>query len=215
MAAGRGEVMVLTLSREGMGRKGGSAPKHRWTDDERDIIRRDYAQTHESKRHIAAKLSIVTGERITANAVAGQVQSMGIAKRTAYRPWTAEEDEVLSELITAYSPISVAKRLHRSLNAVVIRSKRLGIKRHYRDGWYTKREVAEILGVDHKRVQGWMDSGALKASWHHGHKPQQNGSGAWHFAEADLKSFIRRHPDELTGRNVDLVTIVDLLAGII
>lgn len=206
--------MVLALTRhQDMGRKGGSAPKHRWTEEERDIIRREYAQTHESKRRIAAKLSLMTGERITANGVAGQIQRMGIAKSTSRRPWTPEEDETLRELIHRFATITIAKRMKRSLNAVEVRAKRLGIKRRYRDGWYTKREVAEILGVDHKKVRAWMDAGKIKASYHHGHKPQKNGSGAWHFAEKDLASFIRCYPDELNGRNVDLIAIVDILTG--
>ena len=57
--------------------------------------------------------------------------------------------------------------------------------------------------------------GSLRASWHHGLQPQNTGQSAWHIKEADVKGFLRRHPEELNGRNVDLVAVVDILAGII
>ena len=37
----------------------------------------------------------------------------------------------------------------------------------------------------------------------------------WHIAEKDLRAYIRRYPEELNGRNVDLIAIVEILAGIL
>lgn len=79
--------------------------------------------------------------------------------------------------------------------------------------WYTKKEVCEILGVGHKRVQSWIDDGQLKASWHHERKPSKHGLGAWHIEARDLKAFIRRYPEEI-GRNVDMIQIVEILVGL-
>lgn len=187
------------------GRLGGSSPKHKWTDEEREIIRRDYQQTRASRREIAAHLSV------TEYAVAGQIQRMGIAKRTDRRPWTPKENEQLGELITRYSSIGVAKRMHRSVNSVVVRSKRLGYSSRARDGWYTKREVCEMLGVDHKWVQKRIDRGELKATYHNGRKPQQRGLAMWHIDKKDLRKFVIEHCLELNGRNVDLFDLVHLL----
>ena len=190
------------------GKKGGAAPNHKWTDEERLIVRRDYAQTHASRRAIASKLGV------TECAVAGQIALMGIAKRTDRHPWTAKEDGRLRNLIHQYAAITVARMMHRSHNSVVVKAKRLGIHLRFRDGWYTKIEVCEILGVDHKWVQHRIDSGALKATWHNGRKPSQKGMAMWHIDENDLKAFIRRYPQDLNGRNVDLMMIVDILAGV-
>ena len=181
---------------------------HRWTEEEREVVRRDYRQTHKSRRELAAKLGV------TEYAVAGQVSRMGLGKRTDRRPWTPEEDERLRELIPQKSATRIAKILHRSINAVTVRAKRLRESQRVRDGWYTKREVSEILGMDHKWVQRRIDAGRLKATWHHGRQPRQNGGGSWHIEEKDLKRFIRRYPHELNGRNVDLVQVVGILAGI-
>lgn len=191
-----------------MGRRGGSAPKHKWTDEERQIVRRDFAHTHASRRAIAARLGV------TEFAVAGQVSRMGIAKRIDRHPWSEAEDDRLRGLIHRYSVRTIARRMGRSINSVTVRSKRLGFHRRFRDGWYTKKEVCELLGVDHHWVQRRIDSGALIASWHNGHKPSQKGMAMWHISENDLKAFIRRYPQDLTARNVDLILIVDILVGL-
>lgn len=188
------------------GEKGGQAPKHEWTDEERDIVRRDYGGTNASAQRIASRIGV------TFCAVKGQVQKMGIAQQKS-PPWTLEELEKLSELIHKYSITGVAKKLHRSPNAVKIKATRLKLGLRARDGWYTKREVCEILGVDHKWVQVRINSGVLRASWHSERKPQKGGMACWHIEEADLRKFIINHCEELLGRNVDLQQIIWIVQG--
>ena len=53
---------------------------HTWTDDERDIIRRDYKHTRKSRQELTARLGV------TEYGVAGQISSMGIAKSDDQRP---------------------------------------------------------------------------------------------------------------------------------
>ena len=182
---------------------------HKWADDERNIIRRDYRHTRKSRQELAARLGV------TEFAVAGQIANMGIAKSDDRRPRTLKEKEILAKLIPLYCPRVVARKMHRSLNSVVVMSKRLNIHRRYREGWFTKREVCEILAHDHKWVQARIYSGALKASSHYGERPTQKGMSAWHIDQNDLVAFIRRHPEELVGCNIDIIMIVELLAGII
>jgi len=182
---------------------------HVWQEWELEIVRRDYTHTHASAREIGAKLGV------SEYSVGGQISKMGLGKRSDRRPWLPGEDLRLRELIPRYCPSRVAKIMHRSINSVVLKSKRLGLSRRYRDGWFTKKEVCEIVGMDHKWVQRRIDCGAIKATYHHGHRPKQNGAGAWHIEEEDLVAFIRKYPQELNGRNVDLITMVDILAGLI
>ena len=182
---------------------------HNWTDDERDIIRRDYKHTHKSRRELADRLGV------TEYGVAGQISTMGIAKSDDRRPWTPKEEEKLAKLIPQFCPRRIARMMHRSLNSVVVKAKRINAPRRYREGWYTKREVCEILAHDHKWVQARIDSGALEATYHYEQRPTQKGMSAWHIQEADLVQFIRKHPQELVGCNIDIIMIVELLAGII
>jgi len=185
-----------------------------WTDEERAIIRRDYKHSRASCQQLAEYLSRETGDRITAFAVRGQVTSMGIAKSDDRHPWNPEEDAKLMELIPTFCPRVVARKMHRSINSVVVRSKRLNISRRVRNGWFTKKELMEILGHDHKWIQRRIDSGALKATYHYDHRPTQKGGSAWHIAEADLKKFIKAYPEELVGCNIDIITIVNILSGV-
>jgi hypothetical protein len=148
--------------------------------------------------------------------VAGQIMNMGLGNRSdraRRKPWSEEEDEQLHELLGKYAPRTVAEKMGRTLNSVVIRGKRLGISRRCRDGWYTKMECCEILGMDHRWVQRRIDEGTLKATWHFGTKPCKQGLQEWHIEERDLIDFIKRFPHELNGRNVDLIQIVGLLSG--
>jgi len=184
-------------------------PWHKWTDEERDIIRRDYRHTRVSRQELAAWLGV------TEFGVAGQIATMGIAKSDDRHPWTEKEKETLAELIPQYCPRRVARMMHRSLNSVVVMSKRIHASRRARTGWYTKSEVCAIVGHDHKWVQRRIDSGAIKASYHYEQKPSQKGMSAWHIEEHDLVQFIRRYPQELVGCNIDIIAIVQLLAGVI
>jgi len=182
---------------------------HQWTDDERDIIRRDYKHTHKSRQELAARLGV------TEFGVAGQISNMGIAKSDDRRQWTPQEKEKLAKLIPHYCPRRIARMMHRSLNSVVVMSKRINVSRLIREGWFTKREVCEILAHDHKWVQARIDSGALIASSHYGGRPTQKGMSAWHIEQADLVRFIRKYPQDLVGCNIDIIMLVELLAGII
>ena len=92
-----------------------------------------------------------------------------------------------------------------------LKAKRLHLSRRVRDGWYTKKEVCEMLGVDHHKVQHWIDRGWLKASYHTEQKPQKNGMAMWHINEANLSNFIIGHCSELQGRNIDLFGIFTCL----
>lgn len=194
------------------GINGGTAPRHKWTEDERDIVRREYDGTNQTARLIAAKIAYSAGERVTFNAVKGQVQKLGLAIDKSRR-WTPEEIEILQEMITKYAPITIARRLHRSENSVIVKSKRLGCSRRARDDWFTKKEVCEILGVDHRKIQGYIDRGELKASWHTSRKPQKNGMALWQIETTDLRDFIEKNAGDFLGRNVDLTVIVWLLTG--
>ena len=118
---------------------------HKWTDDERDIIRRDYKHTHKSRQELAVRLGV------TEYGVAGQISIMGIAKSDDRHPWNdPREEEKLAKLIPQYCPRRIARMMHRSLNSVVVKAKRINAHRRYREGWFVKREVCEILGHDHK-----------------------------------------------------------------
>lgn len=181
---------------------------HRWTDAEREIVQRDYRHTHKSRQEIAARLGV------TAEAVAGQISQMGIS-RSDRHPWTEADKERLAEMADRYCVRRIGKMMGRSINSITLQMRRQKISRRVRFGWYTKKDACEILGVDHRWLQARIDSGALRARVHDpASPPQQRGSGSWHIAEDDLAAYIRRYPEELQGRNVDMVSLVYILSGV-
>ena len=182
--------------------------RHRWTEEEKQIVRRDYQGTNASRDEIAARLGV------TPYAVAGMVSKLGLAKKTDRRPWNDQEDERLAELVEEHPVWRIAKLMNRSVNSVTVRAVRLRCSRRKRSGWFTKAEVCEILGMDHKWVQKRIDDGRLPASSHYGGRVQKNGLSAWHIKEKDLRSYLRANAHELNGRNVDLTQVVDILAGL-
>ena len=181
----------------------------RWTKDEIETLREEYTGSRRSQEELAHKLGT------TRNRVEYQIYKMGLGKKKTGRPWTQEEDEKLRDLIPRKNIYEVSKTMGRSLNAVSVRAVRIGIHRRDRDGWYTQAETSEIMGVNDAWTRERIASGALRATWHHGRRPGQSGSGSWHIDGKDLRAFLRRYPHELSGRNVDLVQVVEILAGLL
>lgn len=180
---------------------------HRWTEEEQDMIRLCYDGTRAS----VDKLMKMIG--CSRYGVKGQVAFLGLA-HSKQPEWT---DKELHYLKTHYQKESVrvmAHALGRSMNAVKVKATRLHFSLRARDGWFSKTEVCEMLGVDHHMVQRWIDSGELKASYHTGRKPSQKGMAMWHIVAADLRDMVVNHCQELQGRNIDLCSIL-VLCGVL
>ena len=176
-----------------------------WSQNDLDLIRSGFRHNKNSELELAKALGARPAQ------IAYQVNKMGIRKPTDRRRWTKEEDDVLRTLIPKKTASKVAKTMNRSLDAVTVRAKRLGINRREREGWYTQKETSEILGKDHKWLIKRIENGSLKATRHH----METNKGQWHIEQKDLRDFIRKYPDDLAGRNVDLVQMVEILTGII
>ncbi len=196
--------MTTTEILRDAGKNGGTAKQHRWSQTDQDVVRLYYDGHSESVRQIAGMLGV------SYFGVKGQIARLGLQKSCLTR-WTTQEEERLSNLIGQYAPVTIAKMMHRSINSVVVKSQRLNLKRRYRDGWYTKTEACEMLGVDHHKVQHWIDRGWLKASYHIGIQPSNLGRAMWHINESDLADFIKGHCSELQGRNIDLFGVLTCL----
>lgn len=191
-------------------------PKRPWNEKDKEIVRREYQHNQDSIAHLAQKLDR------SENAVKGVIQQLGITRSHGRKTWTRKQDQQLIDLAGTVSMQRIAHIMGRSTNSVVVRSKRLGITRRDHTGWYTARDVARMLGVDDHWVRTRLQSGALAGTRYTAdgkqakldvHDPSLNGL-TWRIEEKELIAFIRKYAHELTGRNVDLMQIVDLLAGI-
>jgi hypothetical protein len=198
-------MVIAFTDLDGAARAKVSPKKHHWTEDELDIVRRDYKGTRLSALSIAARLGV------TQFAVIGQCQRMGLCLQKS-PDWSEDELEKLADLIHTKNVTQIGKILNRSPNAVKIKATRLKLGLRARDDWFTKKEVCEIVGSDHKKVQSWIDCGWLKAAWHTDRKPQKDGMAMWHIEAGDLRGFLVGHSGVLMGRNVDIQQIVWIVA---
>ena len=127
--------------------------KHKWTEDEEAIVRQQYRGSHQSCRDIADYLNHAGAEPpISQFAVQGRISQLGIGQRENRR-WTEYEMNRLREWTGRYSPVVIAEKLKRGVVSVSVKMSKMGLSRRARTGWYTKKDVAEMLGVGHKKVQ--------------------------------------------------------------
>jgi len=181
---------------------------HPWSEQDKETIRVMFDQTYASECRIATLLNV------TPNAVNHMVNRMGFRK-IKRRSWTEKDEERLEELLSQYSIDEVARRTKRSMVAIVVKAKRMGISANHRSEWYTAQDAATVMGMNSSTVANRIKAGTLKASPHNSlHPPRKGISGAWHIHREDLKDYIQRHPEDLQGRNVDMILLVELLCGI-
>ena len=184
--------------------------KHKWTEEEDAIVRQQYRGSHQSCQDIADYLNYAGAQPpISQFAVQGRVTNLGIGQRENRR-WTEREMNQLREWTGRYPSAMIAEKLKRGKVSVTVKMQKMGLLRRARTGWYTKKDVAEMLGVDHKKVQRWMDDGYLKAVPYQ-EMPQKSGGGQWYIREEDVRAFLLRYPQELVGRNLDLCQVFDII----
>lgn len=181
----------------------------RWTPEDLLIIRRDYDQTHSSCQRMAIRFNVTT------NAVSKIVTRLGLRRIRRIR-WTRRDEERLRELISKHTvDEAVALFSKRTRCAVVMKAKKIKLSLRERSEWYTMMEVAELLGMDPNAAKARFNDGRLKAVPHDStHPPRKGHSGVWHVSKEDLVDYIRTYPEDLVGRNVDIVTLIDILVGI-
>ena len=182
--------------------------RHVWTQEEMDTLRREYRPGGKTQEELAAQMGV------TKNQLGKQISRMGLQRNQRQPAWSDEENRTLLELIERKPVDQVARRMHRTRAAVIGQLRKLQISRRNRNGWYTLRETAEILGMEIRLVKKYMEDGSLRATGHHGKLLAPERGQMWHIEEKDLRRFIRRHPQDLQGRNVDMIQLVQILGGI-
>lgn len=181
----------------------------RWKEEEIEVVVISYDGTWDSVTQVAQKLGRPE------NGVQAMVQQLGLAKRKDRpRAWTTEEEERLEELFNAHPPLKVAYKLGRSVQGVEAKARRMGLRSRDRDGWYTAFDVGRILGTSACWVQRRIAAGMLKPTPQHGERPGKAGGKHWRISQRELKRVIRTYPEEICEGNIDVVEIVDVLAGV-
>lgn len=184
-----------------------------WTPEELELVRREYDRSWATAERLATQLHR-TPTAIKSKAIALRVTR---AHRTRLA-WSKADIEFLEEHYQQRSCQWIGAHLpdrHRSKDAVRGMAALLRLQLAGREGWYTMGDVAGMLGVDNSWVRRYIQSGALVATEHYDGREGAPGTMGtrWHITTKDLRRFLSNpeHLGALTGRNVDLVALVDVL----
>jgi hypothetical protein len=137
-----------------------------------------------------------------------RAQILGVARTGERKPWSEREIAYLEANLSRLSLAVLAKKLERSLTAVALKAKRLGIKKS--DEGYTARSLAQAFGVDDHKVVRWVRLGLLKASRRNSGRPRD----MYLITDNEVRRFVCTYPTEFDLRRVDQVWFIDLLGGI-
>ena len=137
--------------------------------------------------------------------VTWRAQKLAIAHTKEPR-WTAEQDAFLLEHAGLRTPLWIAKRVGRTLTAVVVRLKRLHISRRVREG-LTARDVALCFGIDVHGVTRWIDQGKLAAK----RRGTDRENDPYVISPQAIRQFVRCYPMLFRLDKVDQLWFMDLV----
>ena len=204
---GRGIKTIRTMSRRlGLTKKPETAHRN-WTQQETEFVRENYGRGYRDEE-LADRLG-----RSKA-AVRKKAAQMGIQICPDRRKWTQEELHTLRELSASLTHPQIAVKMGRTTDSVKAKAKVMGLSKEMRDGWYTAQDIAEICGVNADWVITRIRAGTIRTTDSDGNPASETVGGTWRVDEKDLRNFLRQYPHELIGRNVDLVNIIDIVAGL-
>jgi hypothetical protein len=135
---------------------------------------------------------------------------LGLARHKEPR-WTAAEERVLQELLGAMPWRRLAKRLGRTVTAVKLHTKRMGLRKTTQSG-LTANSAAKLLGCDIHRVTTWIRLGWLPAARRGTDRLPVQGGDCYLIRPEALRRFCIERPDQIDLRRVEKLWFIDLLA---
>jgi hypothetical protein len=184
-----------------MGRAGSSRPaKYRWTAERDELLRERY-----DSRVKGRAAEIAAGFGWPKWVVTRRAQVLAIAHVKEAR-WTSDQDAFLLEHAGVRTPKWIAKRIGRTLTAVLVRLKRLHISRRVHDG-LTCHDVALCFGIDGHAVAHWIEQGKLTAK----RRGTDRENDPYVIQPQAIRQFVRRYPSGFRLDKVDQLWFMDLV----
>lgn len=139
--------------------------------------------------------------------------------RTKSANWTKQEEEYLMENYPSKGWVVIQNGLkringgvHRTPCAILLKKKRLHINK--RSDGLTMRMMEDLFGIDHHRVERWMNLGYLNAKRKGTDRTEAQGGDMWHFDIKTVRDFVISYPEEIDIRRVEPLNFIHLLAGL-
>lgn len=110
------------------------------------------------------------------------------------REWTKEELSFLKENIGNYKVTTIAEKLNRSYESVILKLSRLGISNtKEQTGMITLGELANLLKVDRNTVKGWVERHGLRCT-----KRTTRKSKVFYFIDpVDFWEWAKQHKEKI------------------
>lgn len=149
--------------------------------------------------------------------VSRRARDLGLVTPRFSEPaWSAAElriiDDTADKAPTASLRALKRAGYDRTLTAVIVKRKRLGIAVPERLGIYTTGQVADLLGYERSTPAKWISQGYLRAKM----TPNSLGFGEASITDAQLREFIVKHPLRVDLRRLPLGNrpwLIELLTG--
>lgn len=175
----------------------------KWSEEDKNYVIQNYRHNWESAQQVA---NVLKRTPIAVQCMAGTLHLYNRIRKN----WSKKEDEFLVENYAQKSMHSLVNYLKRSRNSIYCRAEYLGIVRHNRNDCFTIQELVTALGVAHRTIRSWADSGQLRCE-----TEKADGGPVFRYrvTRQNLKAFLKKHPLELQGKNVDMVWLIDVLTA--
>lgn len=152
-----------------------------WTDDEEAVLRLWYGRC--SRADLAERLP---GR--TVPSISNRAGRLGL-RGDKGPDWSEEEIFCLRELFWAQTPQAIAKRLGRTINAVRVKAKKIGLRQRARPE-LTPNQISGLLNICPKQVLRWVRRRLLSARCAPTFERR-----IWLIRRDDLIEFLRAHPE--------------------
>lgn len=175
---------------------------YHWRPEDDAVIRERY----DSRTATITALAALLGK--PRHQIKVRARILGVARPQQKGPWTNREISYLEANLSRRSVENIAEHLGRSVTAVAVRAKRLGVNKTT-DG-YTCQSLAIAFGIDDATVRRWIRRGLLKAGRRHTHYQYDS----YYISQDAVRRFVCTYPLAFNLRKVDQLWFIDLLAGV-
>jgi hypothetical protein len=158
------------------------------TRDREDQLRQAYKRAR-TKPELSQEITrLASSWGVPRSTITNQALKLGISL-LSWKEWTVEENAYLEEHAGEMSIKRIAKTLKRSPDSVKHQIHRLQLSGEVTKG-YSMRQLQELLGVKHTRVQMWLSKGWLRMEHER-------------VTESSIQKFLFQRMDEYSFRNCD------------
>lgn len=179
--------------------------KYEWTAERDEMLRQRYDSRLPNRTKEIARL--LGWPRWV---IVHRAQRLGLSRPKPV-DWSDGEVQFLIDHAGERADTWIAKKLGRSLTAVVMKCKHMKLSRRVQRG-YTMRELQLCFGCDHRTIERWMRQGKLAVRRRHTGRTDKQGD-PFQLGERDIINFIEKYPMAFRLDKVDQFWFMDLITN--